>query len=152
MVLRQIGNVTSLELSLALVRAVELTPLTRLRVRSLPVESVLLVVTCVLVQLAHIVGHVDASGAQKACGFVQSRVWIGCCLRVGHLSGIELLTDLGLSPLEGCASGVLVAAALSPHLHVLLVVKLSHDGGALGDAGDDLGLMKTYAMVVLHLF
>jgi len=105
--------------------------------------------------LAHIVDHVSLGLHQKACGFVQCCIL--SCLRGAHLSGIELLTDLRLSPWIASSVRVLVACALRTHLHVvLLVVELSVAHIALRDALDNLWLLNVCSLharvVVLNLF
>jgi hypothetical protein len=91
--------------------------------------------------LVNIVCHIYPSGTQKACGLgfaKSSLVWILSCLRVGHLSGIELLTDLHLGP---PGAGILMtkkAAALGSHLNILFVIE-----GCLGTLLHDLRLLHS---------
>lgn len=157
-ILSQIRNISCLEFSLTMVRVVEIPWLDALCGLHLSIVPMVLLVALGRVLLIHAVSHVDSSCTQKACGFVQSwLVWILSCLRVGHLSGIELLTDLGLVSLEASSIGrVLMPTTLSSHLYVLFVIEVTHDGVVLWHSTNDLGLVNLRPMhvriIILTLF
>lgn len=153
-ILCKIRNISSLELSLTMVWIVEVWLNVLLGMR-LPIESLLLVDALIGVMLTQIVDHVCLSLHQKACGFVQR--WILSCLRIGHLSGIELLTDLGLSDLITTSIRVLVTNTLCSHLLIVLLVAYMCDMWVtMLHTLYNLGLLNCWWMntwvVVLNLF
>ena len=105
------------------------------------------------VSMTEVVGHVDTSCTQEACGFVQSLLI--CYLRLVHLS-IELLSDLPMALLDlSSPNRILISTASSSHLNVLFVVKSSHVHNLLLGATHNLRLLQTrrleIGVIVLRL-
>jgi hypothetical protein len=153
-ILCQIGNISGLKFTLTVVRVVG-GWLNVLLALGLAIVTLVGLHYLIGGMLAHIVDHVCLGLHQKACGFVQCKIL--SCLRASNLSGIELLTDLGLSAWIGSSVGVLMPTALGSHINiVLLVVELAMDRVVLLHALNYLGLLNIRDMdvrvVILNLF
>ena len=146
--LSKIRNISPDKLTLTLVRVIEVSCLDVLGALNLAIVlliSILSLVTCILV---HIVSHVYSSCTQKACGFVQSRIVLICSsLRVVHLSGIKLMTELTLiSLILSSTWRVVIAVACWPRLDVFFVIELLVSLVVLFITSNDLWLMETRLM------
>jgi hypothetical protein len=137
---------------MGLIRVVEVTRLDILRVLLVLVLRLLLSLMRSSVGIVHTISHVDSSGTQKACGFVQSCLMVLGRLGRSYLSSVELLTDLVTGIVDEHPTALWIAVsstALSSHLDVLLViVGVCH---LLLSSTNDLWLVNSLSIVLIIL-